>query len=51
MIAIDIFMCGSANPSLALKRIKYFWQPKHIDVQTHRRGIVEPHKVPNLLTK
>jgi S-adenosylmethionine decarboxylase len=30
MISIDIFMCGTANPSLAMKRIKDFWMPHHI---------------------
>ena len=41
-----IFMCGTANPDLALPRIKDFWQPKLIERHHMRRGHVLPHKVP-----
>lgn len=50
MISIDIFMCGSANPSLAMSRIKEFWKPTHIDRSNIRRGCVEEHKLPIHLT-
>lgn len=50
MISIDIFMCGSANPTLAMHRIKDFWKPTHVDLNNLRRGCVERHKLPARLT-
>lgn len=46
MIAIDIFMCGTANPMLALPRIKQFWKPKIIELNDIKRGILDTNKVP-----
>jgi S-adenosylmethionine decarboxylase len=46
LVSLDIYMCGSANPDLALPRIKDFWQPKLIERHHMRRGQVLPHKVP-----
>jgi S-adenosylmethionine decarboxylase len=46
LLALDIFMCGSARPQLALARIKDFWQPKTIDIQHMKRGTVASHKLP-----
>ena len=46
MISIDIFMCGTANPKLAMPRIQDFWKPRLIDVQDLRRGIVQACKLP-----
>jgi len=46
MVAIDIFMCGQADPEMALPRIKDFWKPKTIDFSIMQRGIVKPHKLP-----
>jgi len=51
MISIDIFMCGSANPMLAISRIKEFWKPTHVDIQTLQRGKVTEHKLPKCLTE
>lgn len=50
MISIDIFMCGSADPNRAMKRIRQFWEPNYEDVNILRRGVVENHKLPNWLT-
>ena len=47
MLALDIFMCGTANPDLALPRIKEFWQPNLVERHHMRRGQVLPHKVPD----
>lgn len=46
MISIDIFMCGLANPNLAMPIIEKFWNPSHVDIRNIRRGKVEPHKIP-----
>lgn len=46
MIAIDIFMCGTAHPELALPRIRDFWQPKTLDMHIMKRGQVQAHKIP-----
>ena len=45
MISVDIFMCGSANPSIALEFIEQYWKPSHVDRQTLRRGHVERFKL------
>ncbi len=46
LIVVDIFMCGTANPQLALPRIKDFWQPQLIEARTLQRGQVRAHKLP-----
>jgi len=43
---IYIFMCGIANPDLALPRIQNFWQPKLVERHHMKRGQVLAHKVP-----
>lgn len=50
MISIDIFMCGTANPVLAMPRIKLFWEPAHVDLNIMKRGKVEEFKLLNRLT-
>jgi S-adenosylmethionine decarboxylase len=50
MISIDIFMCGSANPLLAMNRINQFWCPSCSDIKTLKRGKVTKDKLPNQLT-
>ena len=45
LVAIDIFMCGTANPENALPRIREFWQPRTVDFNSMRRGIVQRHKL------
>lgn len=50
MISIDIFMCGSANPSRAMPRIEEFWTPSHIDMRMIKRGCVSDSKLPSRLT-
>lgn len=49
LLSLDIFMCGSAHPELALPRIKEFWQPKLVEVQHLRRGQVAHDKIPDHL--
>lgn len=51
MIAIDVFMCGTANPLLALPRIKEFWKPQLIDLSDMKRGILDTKKVPAKVAK
>jgi S-adenosylmethionine decarboxylase len=46
LISLDIFMCGTANPELALPRIKEFWQPQLVEVKHLRRGQVTVAKLP-----
>lgn len=46
MLAIDVFMCGTANPDLALPRIQEFWQPTLTERHHMKRGQVQAHKVP-----
>lgn len=50
MISIDIFMCGSADPSKAMSRITQFWTPGHMDIKNLKRGCVESFKLPKRLT-
>lgn len=54
LLAVDIFVCGTAHPELALPRIQEFWQPTLMERHHMKRGQVQPHKVPvhvaNLLT-
>jgi S-adenosylmethionine decarboxylase len=47
LLAVDIFMCGTANPDLALPRIQDFWQPTLMERHHMRRGQVAAHKVPD----
>jgi len=39
-IAIDIFVCGQTDPSLALKRIKAFFEPLESDINLMHRGSI-----------
>jgi S-adenosylmethionine decarboxylase len=48
-ILLDIFMCGKANPELAMPRILDFWKPTSQDITTLKRGIVKQHKLPPYL--
>ena len=50
MISIDIFMCGVADPTKAMPRIRDFWRPTHVDKSNLRRGCVEEHKLVKRLT-
>jgi S-adenosylmethionine decarboxylase len=45
-LALDIFMCGSARPELALVRIKEFWQPSLVEINPLKRGKVTAQKLP-----
>lgn len=38
--AIDIFMCGDAQPQLSLEVLKAYFQPQRVEVQTIKRGLV-----------
>jgi S-adenosylmethionine decarboxylase len=49
MIAVDIFMCGTASPQKAMPRITDFWKPQSIDIKTIKRGQVLTHKLPDHL--
>lgn len=41
--ALDIFMCGDADPMLSLEVLKAYFQPEHDDVQIFNRGkLVQP---------
>jgi hypothetical protein len=44
-------MCGSANPLLAMPRIKEFWKPQLIDLSDMKRGILDTTKVPARVAK
>lgn len=46
LVSLDLFMCGTAHPELALPRICEFWQPQTVDKKHLRRGQVQAHKVP-----
>lgn len=39
--AFDIFMCGDAQPELAIPTLKRSFQPKRMVITEHLRGIVE----------
>lgn len=51
MLCLDIFMCGTADPRKALPKILDYWQPTHIDMKVHKRGVVEDNKISNQLTR
>lgn len=36
--AVDIFMCGNCDPSLAIAPIKKYLRPQHIEVRELHRG-------------
>jgi S-adenosylmethionine decarboxylase len=38
-VAVDIFMCGSSNPYLALETLNNFFQAQQVDVTECKRGI------------
>lgn len=38
--AIDIFMCGDANPSLAIPVLEKWFTPSKMIITHHKRGIV-----------
>ena len=38
-VAIDIFMCGTCNPYLALESLNDFFKPQKIKVTEQKRGI------------
>jgi len=37
--AIDLFMCGNSRPFLSVPILKRIFQPKHISLNEHMRGI------------
>lgn len=39
--ALDVFMCGDANPHAAIDVLETAFRPDRIDVQEHRRGRLE----------
>ena len=39
--ALDIFMCGDAQPEKAVELLKQSFKPKHADVSSHLRGIIK----------
>lgn len=42
--ALDIFMCGNANPLKAFEVLKHNFAPTHSKLSTHRRGVMDkPH--------
>ncbi len=38
-VAVDIFMCGSSNPYLALETLNNFFQAQQVDVTECKRGV------------
>ncbi|MFY2825326.1 adenosylmethionine decarboxylase [Ruegeria sp. MALMAid1280] len=38
--AIDIFMCGDAEPQLSLDVLKSYFRPQRVNVQSIRRGLI-----------
>jgi len=39
-IALDIFMCGDAEPKIALKVLEEAFKPERVIVGNHKRGVV-----------
>ncbi len=39
--AVDIFMCGECDPYLSLPVLKAAFKPESVDIDEHRRGIVD----------
>jgi S-adenosylmethionine decarboxylase len=46
--AIDIFMCGDAEPQLSLDVLKAYFCPQRVTVQSIRRGLIG-HAAPRLV--
>ncbi|HQT67257.1 MAG: adenosylmethionine decarboxylase [Rhodospirillales bacterium 20-60-12] len=38
--ALDIFMCGTCNPYLAIPLLKQVFSPEHVNVGEQRRGLI-----------
>ena len=38
--AIDIFMCGGAEPARAIPVLKQAFQPKNVSIGEHKRGVI-----------
>lgn len=38
--AIDIFMCGDAEPQRSLEVLKSYFRPQRVDVQSIQRGLI-----------
>lgn len=38
-VALDIFVCGSCNPHLALPILRHIFQPKEEKISQHQRGL------------
>ena len=38
--AFDIFMCGSCNPELALPVLQKQFNPKRMETEVHKRGVI-----------
>jgi S-adenosylmethionine decarboxylase len=39
--AVDIFMCGSAEPHKAIAVLREVFRPSHVQISDHKRGVVE----------
>ncbi|MGE5537364.1 MAG: adenosylmethionine decarboxylase [Gemmatimonas sp.] len=39
--AVDIFMCGSAEPHKAIAVLRACFRPSHVQIAEHKRGMVE----------
>lgn len=44
--ALDIFMCGNADPFKALEVLQHNFNPTHSTLSTHQRGVLETTKKP-----
>ena len=40
--AVDIFMCGSCDPHMAIPVMQHLFQAKRLDINTERRGRIVP---------
>ena len=40
--ALDVFMCGDAEPLKAIEVLKQGFKPENSTLTTHKRGIIEP---------
>jgi S-adenosylmethionine decarboxylase len=38
--ALDIFMCGAAEPSRAIPVLKAAFKPRHLAISEHKRGVL-----------
>jgi len=43
-IALDIFMCGSADPQLAADWLAQYFEPDSVEIRTFERGLKPPQK-------